>query len=136
MAQSFFHHHLQFTRSFKKKLNEQLAEVGLYHSQWLIVYYLRHFETATLVEISGYLDVEKPTITRTVNRLEEGQLIIKVPSKDRRERRIRLTEKGLQVYEEAIQLVEEFEQSLIDKIPASDIETTLKTIQSLKGKLK
>lgn len=135
MEQSFFHQQLQFTRSFTKKLNEQLAEIGLYHSQWSMVYYLKRHETCTLVEISSYLDVEKPTISRTVKRLKEQQLVENIPSKDKRERRIRLTEKGIQVYEEAIQVVSKFEQSLMDGIPEEDKETALRTIQLLKEKL-
>ncbi|UJL47180.1 MarR family transcriptional regulator [Virgibacillus sp. NKC19-16] len=135
MNHAFFHQHLQFTRSFTKKLNEHLAEVGLYHSQWLIVYYLKLYETSTLVEISSYLHVEKPTISRTVKRLEELQLIEKIATTDKRERRIRLTEKGIHVYEEAIQIVSKFEQALMDGIPEGDKETTLRTIQLLKEKL-
>ncbi|WP_158591753.1 MarR family winged helix-turn-helix transcriptional regulator [Oceanobacillus halophilus] len=135
MERSFFHQHLQFSRSFTKKLNEQLAEVGLYHSQWLLIYYLKEFETATLVDISNYLDVEKPTITRTVNRLEERGLIRKVPSKDRRERRIGLTEKGNEVYGEAGKVVKSFEQSLMEGMQETEIVSTIRTIQLLKKKL-
>ena len=136
MTQSFFHQNLQFARSFTKKLNEQLVGIGLYHSQWLIVYYLKQFETSTLVEISNYLDVEKPTISRTVDRLEKRQLIEKIPSKDKRERRIQLTEKGIQVYQEAKNMVDEYEKKLMEGIREADKETTFRTIQFLKGKLK
>ena len=66
-------------------------------------------ETATLVEISNYFDVEKPTITRTVNRLEELGLIEQIPGKDKRERRIQLTDAGVQKYIEGQKIVDEFE---------------------------
>ncbi|WP_068677233.1 MarR family winged helix-turn-helix transcriptional regulator [Oceanobacillus sp. Castelsardo] len=129
---SFFHHQLQFTRAFTKKINEQLAKVGLYHSQWSIVFYLKHFNSATLVEISNYYDVEKPTITRTVNRLEEMGLIEKIPSTDKREKKIHLTEKGMQVYDDAKRIVDTFEQNLISEISDEDLMVTLHTIQKLK----
>ncbi|WP_428908167.1 MarR family winged helix-turn-helix transcriptional regulator [Niallia sp. Krafla_26] len=135
MELSFFHHQLQFSRSFTKKLNEQLSEIGLYQSQWLIVYYLKHYGSSTLVGISRYLNVEKPTISRTVDRLEKSQLVERIPSNDKRERIIRLTEKGNEVYEKAIQIIEVFEQSLIEGIPDSEKEIALKTIMILKGKL-
>ena len=136
LSLSFFHQNLQFTRSFTKKLNERLVEIGLYHSQWVIVYYLKQFGPSTLVEISHYIDVEKPTISRTVDRLEKSQLIEKIPSKDRRTRRIQLTEKGNQVYIEAKQVVDAFEEKLMEGILESDMRTTLRTIQLLKEKLK
>ncbi|KKE80065.1 MULTISPECIES: MarR family winged helix-turn-helix transcriptional regulator [Bacillaceae] len=133
---SFFHHQLQFTRAFTKKINEQLAKVGLYHSQWLIVFYLKHFNTATLVEISNYYDVEKPTITRTVNRLEEIGLIKKIPSTDKRERKIHLTEKGMQVYDDAKRIIDTFEENLVNEISDEDLMVTLHTIHKLKEKIK
>ncbi|MFD1851314.1 MarR family winged helix-turn-helix transcriptional regulator [Oceanobacillus bengalensis] len=136
MVQSFFQRNLQFNRSFKKKLNEQLMKVGLYHSQWSIIYYLKQFDTTTLVEISNYLDVEKPTITRTVNRLEEQQLVVKIPSEDKRERRIQLTGKGLALYEEAKQIVDAFERSLLTGIPDDDQKKTVEVMQLLLEKLK
>lgn len=129
---SFFHHHLQFTRAFTKKINEQLAKVGLYHSQWSIVFYLKYSNTATLVEISNYYDVEKPTITRTVNRLEEMGLIEKIPSTDKREKKVHLTKKGLRVYEDAKRIVDTFEENLINEISDEDLMVTLHTIQKLK----
>ncbi|MFJ7930439.1 MarR family winged helix-turn-helix transcriptional regulator [Peribacillus sp. NPDC096448] len=132
----FFHHNLQFSRSFTKKLNEQLAKVDLYHSQWSIVYYLSQFGCSTLVEISTYLDVEKPTVTRTVNRLEELELIEQVPGKDKRERRIQLTESGLRTYHEAKKVVEEFELQLMSGLAEEDREATLRTLIFLKEKLK
>lgn len=132
----FFHHNLQFSRSFTKKLNEQLAKVDLFHSQWLIIYYLNQYGCSTLVEISNYLDVEKPTVTRTVNRLEERKLIEQIPGKDKRERRIQLTESGERTYQEAKKVVEEFELQLMSGLAEEDRETTLRTLLFLKEKLK
>lgn len=132
---SFFHHQLQFSRTFTKKLNEQLSEIGLYQSQWLIVYYLKQYGSSTLVGISRYLNVEKPTISRTVDRLEKNQLIERVPSNDKRERIIRLTEKGNEVFEKAIKIVVVFEQSLLEEIPEVDREIALRTVMTLKEKL-
>lgn len=132
---SFFHHQLQFTRFFTKKLNEQLSKVGLFQSQWSIVYYLYHNNTATLVEISNYYEVEKPTITRTVNRLEEREIIKTVPSQDKREKRIQLTDQGIEIYFEAKGIVDEFETKLIAGIPEDKMKTALHTIQLLQNKL-
>ncbi len=135
MLQSFFHQNLQFARLFTKKLNEQLIAIGLYQSQWTIVYYLIQSGPSTLVEISQYLNVEKPTVSRTVDRLEKAGIIEKIPSKDKRERRIQLTDKGNQVYYEAIAVVEAFEQKLIEEISQADMETTCRTIQHIRERL-
>ncbi|MBP2078758.1 MarR family winged helix-turn-helix transcriptional regulator [Oceanobacillus polygoni] len=136
MSQRFFQLNMQFTRAFRKKLNEQLVEVGLYYSQWIIVHYLKQWGSATLVEITNYLDVEKPTISRTVKRLEEQELIERMPSQDKRERKIQLTEKGLEMYEKAYDVVNKFEQSLLEEIPETEMESAFRTIQQLRDKLK
>lgn len=136
MLQTFFHQQMQFSRSFTKKLNEVLAESGLYHSQWQIANYLKHNGPATLVEISNYLDVEKPTITRTVDRLAKRRLIAEIASQDKRERKIQLTEEGQKVYREARTAVDAFEQYLIEGISDADKETAIRTIQAIKAKLR
>ena len=135
MVNPFFHEQLQFTRSFKKKLNEKLSVAELFHSQWLVLYSINKEQSVTLVEISDYLDVEKPTISRTVKRLEEQDLVDTIPSEDKRERRLQLTEKGLERYKEGHEIVTRFEQGLIMDIPDEDAKTTLEMIQKLKEKL-
>ena len=49
---------------------------------------------SSLVDISSYHNIEKPSITRRVQRLEERRLIDVLPGKDRREKMIKLTESG------------------------------------------
>lgn len=132
----FFHHYLQVSRAFTKKLNEQLSQINIYHAQWSVIYYLHNSGTATLVEISNYFDVEKPTITRTANRLEELGLIERIPGKDKRERRIRLTDSGVHVYAEGKKIVDEFEQNLMKNIPEVDREGTRQILLQLQKNLK
>ena len=88
-----------------------------------------------MVEISRYLNVEKPTISRTVNRLESSGLIKRIPTTDKRERKITLTEKGNAVYQKAIEVVEAFEQELIKGISDEEREIALRTIMTLRKKL-
>lgn len=131
----FFHEQLQFSRSFRKELNERLKEIGLFHTQWLVLYCINLKESTTLVEISNYLDVEKPTISRTVKRLEEQGFIEALPSDDKRERRISLSQKGQMSFEKGYQIVTEYEARLIDNISENDLAVTLQTIQKLKMRL-
>lgn len=132
----FFHHYLQVSRMFIKKLNEQLSTINMYHSQWSVMFYLNHSDTATLVEISKYYDVEKPTITRTVNRLEELGLVEQIPGKDKRERRIQLTDAGVQKYIEGQKIVDEFERNIMKDIPEDDREKTREILLLLQKTLK
>lgn len=136
MFNEFFHQYLQLSRTYTKKLNEQLAQLNIYHAQWSILYYLNQTGSATLVEISHYYHVEKPTITRTVNRLYERGLIEQIPTEDKRERRIQLTDLGADMYQECQQVVNQFEQSLMNSIPQKDVEQTERTLLQLRKNMK
>lgn len=135
MRETFFHQQLQFSRSYKKRLNEKLSSAGLFHSQWLVLYCIKKQQPVTLVQVSAYLDVEKPTVSRTVKRLEEQNLVREIPSPDKRERLVCLTDQGEETYQLGQEIVIQFEMELMKDISDEDIGTTTKTIQYLKEKL-
>jgi MarR family transcriptional regulator for hemolysin len=136
MFNEFFHLYLQLSRGYTKKLNEQLAHLNIHHAQWSIIYYLHQRRSATLVEISQYLKVEKPTITRTVNRLEERDLIKQIATKDKRERRIQLSDKGLHIYKECHDIVNQFEQRIMSNLSEQEVEDTKQILQQIKENIR
>ncbi|WP_083865537.1 MarR family winged helix-turn-helix transcriptional regulator [Neobacillus bataviensis] len=103
-------------RPFENRLNVHLAEHQLFRAQWTILYYLANFGTATLVELSHYMSVEKPTVTRTINRLEELGYVEHVPGKDKREKRMQLSEVGSHVYKDVRVTIDQFEQEILKGI--------------------
>jgi MarR family transcriptional regulator for hemolysin len=103
-------------RPFENKLNIHLAEHHLHRAQWSIFYYLFNTGSATLVELSHYLYVEKPTVTRTMNRLEELGYVEQVPSNDKREKRTQLTELGRKVYTEVRVTIDQYETDILKGI--------------------
>ncbi|MEH7072785.1 MarR family winged helix-turn-helix transcriptional regulator [Neobacillus drentensis] len=115
-SQKFFHQLLRLYRPFENKLNIHLAEHQLHRAQWSILYYLFNHGAATLVDLSHYLYVEKPTVTRTINRLEELGYVEQVPSKDKREKRIQLTELGRKVYLDVRVTIDQFESDILKGI--------------------
>lgn len=103
-------------RPFENNLNIQLNKHDLHRAQWSILYYLNNYGSATLVELANYQSVEKPTITRTISRLEELGYVEHVPSKDKREKRMRLTELGKKVYSEVRVTIDQYEQEILKGI--------------------
>lgn len=103
-------------RPFENNLNIQLNKHDLHRAQWSILYYLNNYGSATLVELANYQSVEKPTITRTIARLEELGYVEHVPSKDKREKRMRLTELGKKVYSEVRVTIDQYEQEILNGI--------------------
>lgn len=84
--QKFFQQFLLLYRPFENNLNIQLNKHDLHRAQWSILHFLINYGSATLVELANYQGVEKPTITRTIARLEELGYVEHVPSKDKREK--------------------------------------------------
>lgn len=114
--QKFFQQLLLLYRPFENNLNIQLNKHDLHRAQWSILYYLNNYGSATLVELANYQGVEKPTITRTIARLEELGYVEHVPSKDKREKRMQLTELGKKVYSEVRVTIDQYEQEILKGI--------------------
>lgn len=94
-----FHELLQTTRAFTNGINIVLKEHNLYSSQWTVLFTIEKHGTMTLTSIWKYLNVEAPTITRTVTRLEELGLIQREDGLDRRAKNVTLSEAGIKKLE-------------------------------------
>ena len=94
MMNPLFHDIFQMTRLLNKEVNQTLKTHGLFASQWTVLYCIHQQGDMTLTQIWKYLNVEAPTITRTVNRLEKLGWLTTHEGKDRREKIVRLSEEA------------------------------------------
>lgn len=90
--QDVLHSLNQRSRLFSKLLNTQLKDHGLFSSQWSILFCIHHFGSMTQTDIWKYLNVEAPTVTRTLAKMEKNGWISRRPGDDKRERIIELTD--------------------------------------------
>lgn len=131
-SQKFFHQLLMLYRPFENRLNVHLAEHQLYRAQWTILYYLAHNGSVTLVELSHYMGVEKPTVTRTMSRLEELGYVEHVPGKDKREKRMQLSEAGKQVYKDVRVTIDDYEQAILEGITEQEQMETIRIMEEIR----
>lgn len=111
-----FHALFQKTRLLSKELNAVLKEHDLFASQWTVLYCIYEHGNMSLTEIWKYLNVEAPTVTRTVNRLAElGWLTIE-EGKDRRERIVKLSEQAVASFPEIEETVIRFEHQFLKRL--------------------
>ncbi|MCA0989315.1 MarR family winged helix-turn-helix transcriptional regulator [Guptibacillus algicola] len=87
-----FHSLNQKVRLITKEANEKLKEYNLYSSQWAILYCLDQYGPMKQTDIWQYLNVEAPTTTRTLARMESNHWICRSEGKDKRERIVYLTD--------------------------------------------
>lgn len=118
--QGFFQRYFLVYRPLISKLNVLLSEYDLSYSLWQVILYVKNNGPSTLVDISTYYNVEKPTITRRVQNLEEKLIVQVMPSKDRREKAIQLTELGEEIYKVCRQKITELEYSVMEGIPEDE----------------
>jgi MarR family transcriptional regulator, transcriptional regulator for hemolysin len=122
-------------RPFENKLNLLLADHGIQRAQWTILYYLYNFGCATLVELAQYQGVEKPTVTRTMNRLEELAYVEQIHSKDKREKRMALTELGKRVYVQTRVHIDEFEESILTGISETEQLEAIRIMEEIRNNI-
>ena len=134
-SQKFFHQLLMLYRPFENRLNELLGKHRLQRAQWTILYYLFNFDSATLVELSVYQGVEKPTITRTINRLEEQGNVQQVPTKDKREKKMKLTDLGREVYKDVRVTIDQFEQEALSGISREEQLEIIRVMGEIRNKI-
>jgi MarR family transcriptional regulator, transcriptional regulator for hemolysin len=97
-SHELFHTLHQLSRHLTNKLNETLKPFGLYSAQWSVLYTLMKKGSLTQRELSDYLFVEAPPMTRTIQRLVKQGYVKQVPGKDKREKYIELTEAASQEF--------------------------------------
>ena len=116
MTNTIFHEIHQKSRLSIKEVNEALKEFGLYSAQWSILFCLNRLGSMTQTEIWQYLNVEAPTVTRTLVKLEERQLITRKEGKDKRERIVQITDEAKVLIPRIETRVEELEQTMLQAL--------------------
>jgi MarR family transcriptional regulator, transcriptional regulator for hemolysin len=130
--EGFFQRYLSLYRPLITKLNELMSSYELSYSLWQVIFYIKNNGASTLVDISTHYQVEKPTITRRVHRLEELEIVKQIPGKDRREKIIQLTERGEEIYKECRTKITELEHSVMEGINQEEQITTFQTLPKIK----
>lgn len=106
----------QKIRLLTKEMNERLSKHGLYHSQWMILFCLQKYGSMTQTSLWKYLNVEAPTVTRTLTRLETSGWIMRKLGTDKREKVVVLTEKAKETLPDVEQTVRTFEQDMTKRL--------------------
>ncbi|MCG7344515.1 MarR family transcriptional regulator [Sporosarcina sp. ACRSL] len=120
-----FHELFQSTRLLIKELNVALKKHGLFAAQWTVIHCIHRHGEMTLTQIWKYLNVEAPTITRTVNRLEQMGWLETREGKDRREKYVKLTGYANEQLSEVLKTIIEFEEESLKGLTKEEEELLL-----------
>ncbi|MDF2633494.1 MAG: transcriptional regulator, MarR family [Pelosinus sp.] len=126
----------QLARLFMKRFNEDLSTAGLFSSQWAFILRLYEKGSSTQKELSEYLAIEPPTVTRTLARMEEAGWVIKEEGADRRERKISLSPKAYEQFATWRLASDRLEVNTLKNIDKGDLEIFTKVLQQMMNNLK
>ncbi|MEH6992355.1 MarR family transcriptional regulator [Neobacillus drentensis] len=127
---ALFHTLHQLSRQLTNKLNEALKPFGLYSAQWSVLFVLHTKGSLTQKELSEYLFVEAPPMTRTIQRLVKQGYVRQIPGKDKREKFIQLTDEAVKEFPIWEHAVTECNQALLKSFPETSQQELL-TLQSV-----
>ena|SRR5690606_17943362 len=133
MENLLFHEIHQKSRLAVKEVNEMLKEYGLYNAQGSILFCLKQFGPMTQTGIWQYLNVEAPTVTRTLAKLEESGWAERVEGMDKRQRIARLTPKAESQVAEIQERATRLENDMLSDLSAAEqeqLKSLLKRIQA------
>lgn len=129
-SQQFFTEYIQIYRSTLNRLNALLSPYQLFHSQWGILKLLAFEGEMTSAEIAVRRQVEKPSVTKIIQRLLEMELISIRPGTDRREKWIGLTEHGQLTVQNIMGDLEVLYEELLEGAAPEDIEAGIRVLES------
>ncbi len=109
---------MEVHQSFERRLNNY----GVTPAQWCILIALYDEQASSISTLSEYIEVDKASISRVVERLDLMQLITHLPGKDRRSGIITLTVKGKKLVPHLLQEAETNENQFFGHL--IDHETT------------
>ncbi|SFP01846.1 MarR family winged helix-turn-helix transcriptional regulator [Salibacterium halotolerans] len=121
----------QKARNFSKELNDQVQPHGLYASQWTILYILMKNGPMTQTEIWKYLQVEAPTVTRTLAKMEENGWVSRQYGRDRRERIAVITDEAKQQLPKVKESVEQMEHHFTGSLTREEAKQLYTLLQKL-----
>ena len=121
---------------FMKRFNEELESSSLYSAQWAFILRLYEQGSSTQKELSEYLTIEPPTVTRTLARMEEAGWVIKEEGADRRERKVCLSSAAYKQFATWQQSSDKLETTALKNIDKSELEVFTRVLQQMMDNLK
>jgi len=130
-SELLLHQLFQTVRIISKGLNKNLEPHGIYSSEWSIITTLNEKKSMTQGALASYLNIEPPAVSKSLVKLEQKGLIMRIPGDDKREKKVILTEKAEEQYLTWSQIVGHHRNAILAKLPEEkqkEVTILLKTI--------
>ncbi|MBV1870971.1 MAG: MarR family transcriptional regulator [Gammaproteobacteria bacterium] len=128
----------EVARWWRTALDERLRPTGLTQAKWLVLLDLkRRSEGSLQKELARNLAVECPTLVRTLDALEEANLVQRRPSKDdRRAKTVHLTARAREVVVEVEVTAAQLRDEAVKDIDPRDLDAFLRVLDGIANNIK
>lgn len=125
------------SRLLRRDFDKRVQYLGLTQVQWRAISFIRRYEGIKQVRLADYLEIRPMTLTRLLDRLQEGGWIERKPDQnDRRALRLYVTQKSLQLLENMHHHVLETRKLALTGISPDEFETLTTLLKTIKNNLK
>ena len=122
---------LHSARLLNDEINSLLLPYQLNSSLWKVLYVIDLKKGCTSIEIAEYLNVSKPSIAKRIQTLTELNVLVQVPTEDKRQKKLLLSDEGLILFNTCKHVINEFEDSLLQTISSEDLSITHKVLNQI-----
>jgi MarR family transcriptional regulator, organic hydroperoxide resistance regulator len=124
---------VQVAKAHRFRTHELLSELGLHVGQEMVLVALMKHGNLTLSELAQHLEVQPPTITKMVQRLESLDVVKRVRCKhDSRCSSIYLTPKGKQLQTKIEKIWQQVEQEFFGNMTQGEQASFQKLLQKVR----
>lgn len=133
---------MKLTRMHHAQVESEIKKLGLHRSQHMTLMHIaKHDSNITQKDIAIKYGISEAAVSVTVKKLETAGLIQKINTeKDARYNRLKVTEKGLLLVDESVEIFNKSEARTLKNISDDELQTLktliLKMQQSIKGDAK
>jgi MarR family transcriptional regulator for hemolysin len=125
------------TRGWRQLADATLAEFGVSNSMaWCLIYLDRLGPDARQTELALEIGISQPSTVRVLDQLGQAGLVERLRDPDdKRSNRLAITAKGTDLLDKIEERLAELRGALFDGIPDREIETVLKVVDLLSGRI-
>lgn len=126
------------SRAWRAELDRRLVNTGLSQARWMVLLHLirNDGQPPTQRELADLIGIESPTLARTLDALENLNMVKRQPCEvDRRIKRVLLTNEAREIAIEIEEIAKQLRSEAFDGVADEDIEFCQRVFQQVLGNL-
>jgi len=128
---------VESSRFLRNYIDHRAKGRGTTRAQWIVLFRLRDQEGLSQVDLADVLELQPISLVRLLDWLvEHGLVERRSDPKDRRANRLFVTAAGRKLADDLDSLRNEIATDVLQDLPTSAIQTSLKTLRDIKERIK